>query len=429
LAEKPYKGTVGLRYYSCLSNDGRAFCEIERRFSAHMDAPRTDGTRETARGIVWTELAREGDANSINTYDSQGMTWGRGFAAGGTLHRMIWLLFSLVPGLRAQFNAVGLDGDGKKVYIVDDRTGEVLSGKEGFRRHRRDRRISSFLIQKGKEHPDELLRAELDTLASGGGALDVPDFALRWDKRVLQFVGHCVHWYSSLFAWKRWEPTGGDFREVLGFFVKRLVEHTERGNYSEDQYHKFGHGRRVGAAFILDGEQACRYVFGDRAWRSLVDGYFGPPGPLPVFPSGVLVGIPAKDAQKSYLPRRPVAIPPTRHLLTGPVAKATAGTATLATSLLPSRPRLVTLRLSPGLAPSGLGARGRCTPGAAPPSVDCPPRRRPPSRWPCPQRRGGCPPATPPDRARAGSTAPAGDPATPEARCPLAARRPGCRPR
>lgn len=303
MADTTYKGTAGLKYYSCLSDDGKAFCEIERRFSAHMDAPRTDGTRETARGIVWTELAREGDANSINTYDSQGMTWGRGFAAGGTLHRMIWLLFSLVPGLRAQFNAIGLDGDGKKVYIVDDRTGEVLSGKEGFRRHRRDRRIASFLIQKGKEHPDELLRAELDTLASAGGAVDVPDFALRWDKQVLQFVGHCVHWYSSLFAWEARQCIGGDFREVLGVFVKRLVEHTERGNFDEEQYRKFGHGRRVGAAFILDGEQACRYVFGDRNWRSLVDGYFGPPGPLPVFPSGILVGIPAKDARtKSYLP-------------------------------------------------------------------------------------------------------------------------------
>ncbi|RLD75025.1 MAG: hypothetical protein DRJ10_16035, partial [Bacteroidetes bacterium] len=41
------------------------------------------------KGLLWKELEKEGAATSINAYDGQHFTWGKGFAAGGQLENLI----------------------------------------------------------------------------------------------------------------------------------------------------------------------------------------------------------------------------------------------------------------------------------------------------------------------------------------------------
>ncbi len=178
-------------------------------------------------GLVWRELAGEGSSASINTYDSQLLTWGRGFGgSSGQLKKKMEILFAGDADLRNQLMDAGFTYEGGQWLAVNTNTQQIEEGDKALKLIRTDKKVLSLLIQLGEapEHRQNVVNAEVGTVLQNAGA--VPSWAYSWSNAAIRFTAHCVHWGS---AWSSYSSTGGDIKSITQAMAPRVAKEASRG--------------------------------------------------------------------------------------------------------------------------------------------------------------------------------------------------------
>jgi hypothetical protein len=138
------------------------------------DPQPADATAGSLNAAIWQELSGEGSASSINTYDSERFTWGKGWSARSLLKNVMTAFFTLDPAARQELMEAGFTYSQNKWLFVDVNRGHVLEGLEALEAFRSDRRFVSLLIHlvEDLEHQQHFV----DVGASADHPLDLAEF-------------------------------------------------------------------------------------------------------------------------------------------------------------------------------------------------------------------------------------------------------------
>ena len=151
--------------------------------------------------VVWEELKHEGETSAINAYDSQLLTWGRGFGArAGLLPQVMEILFK-DPAVAEAFLSYGIDfvaREKEKGYrVVNLRTGAVETGVDALRLIQTDPRLLGAFVKIAEDprYSQQVADAQWEIVANNAGA--VPTYAASWDDRWIALVSHISHWWPA----------------------------------------------------------------------------------------------------------------------------------------------------------------------------------------------------------------------------------------
>lgn len=151
--------------------------------------------------VVWEELKHEGETSAINAYDSQMLTWGRGFGArAGLLPEVMEILFK-DRAVAEAFLSYGIDFIAKekeKGYrVVNLRTGAVETGVDALRLIQTDPRLLGIFVKIAEDprYSQQVADAQWEIVAKNAGA--VPSYAASWDDRWVALVSHISHWWPA----------------------------------------------------------------------------------------------------------------------------------------------------------------------------------------------------------------------------------------
>ena len=186
--------------------------------------------RADVNRVVWKELAGEGGASAINTYDEQILTWGKGFGgAAGLLPDMVRRFFEKAPDVKDTLLDAGFTLADGKWLAVNTETGLVEEGSNALRLIQFDKKVLSLLIKVSEDagSKQKFIDAQWGAIAAYSG--NVPDAALKWADTSIALVAHCVHWRAT--GWTPYVGTGGDVKEIVKVITKVIgdVDPT-RGN-------------------------------------------------------------------------------------------------------------------------------------------------------------------------------------------------------
>ena len=180
-------------------------------------------TPGTLAAEIWKELNREGSAGSVNTYDNQKFTWGKGWSALTHLKSVIEKFFAADPMARQELMEAGFTYSGEWLY-VDVNSGQVLQGTEALAAFKFDRKFVSLLIHLAEdpEHRQQFVDAQWEHLSTGDRAGDVPPavraaWPNRWTTRSVRFAAHCVHWGRT---WREAEAVGPDIKNLIRWIAR-----------------------------------------------------------------------------------------------------------------------------------------------------------------------------------------------------------------
>ncbi|HEX2915923.1 MAG TPA: hypothetical protein VH186_34495 [Chloroflexia bacterium] len=221
------------------SRVGIKYDEGDAKFNGHVDkaienVSANDKEKATLSAIA-EELKSEGGFNSINTYDNQGLTWGKGFAAGGKLGDLLQEYFKLVPGARAEFYKMGITCDEKNWVWVVDTDDQKQYGGSGNADTALDRlnkkhpkmmaNIAAFMVKQGEDHAQELVQAHFAVEMS---EIKKHSYVTEWPKANYQFIQHQAHWLPACFGWSNWKESGkGSFSDVIKRYFELVQAHME----------------------------------------------------------------------------------------------------------------------------------------------------------------------------------------------------------
>jgi hypothetical protein len=151
--------------------------------------------------VVWDELKHEGETSAINAYDSQLLTWGRGFGArAGMLPQVMEILFK-DRAVAEAFLSYGIDfvaAEKEKGYrVVNLRTGAVETGVDALSLIQTDPRLLSVFVKIAEDprYSRQVADAQWEIVAKNAGA--VPQYAASWDDRWIALVSHISHWWPA----------------------------------------------------------------------------------------------------------------------------------------------------------------------------------------------------------------------------------------
>src|SRR5262249_52453347 len=149
--------------------------------------------------VVWEEMKNEGETSAINAYDSQILTWGRGFGARvGLLPEVMEILFK-DSAVAEAFLSYGVDfiaREKEKGYrVVNLKTGAVETGVDALRLIQTDARLLGVFVKIAEDprYSQQVADAQWEIVAKNAG--DVPSYALGWDDRWIALVSHITHWW------------------------------------------------------------------------------------------------------------------------------------------------------------------------------------------------------------------------------------------
>jgi hypothetical protein len=172
-----------------------------------------------AHQLTWDELGLEGSVSAINTTDTEGFTYGRGFAGKhGLLRQMLTKLQAIDPAAVAAIYEVGFTLiDGKFLYVRGDGgAGVIEEGDAALDAMRVDKPLLNALvgIAESAEHAQAYTDAQFALMVAPGAAGDVPAEALaNWDDLTIRYVIH-ICWGTGD-RWASYLPSGGDLRLIL----------------------------------------------------------------------------------------------------------------------------------------------------------------------------------------------------------------------
>jgi hypothetical protein len=177
-----------------------------------------------ARQIAFKELGTEGKVNSINTYDDQIVTWGKGFSArSGSLNEVFMILFRDHPELRMELLRAGIDCTRKNWFVVNTDTGMIETGDNALRLMQFDEEMLTALINLGSGDEREQYAIDAQWEAMEGRAAKVPEYAYDWSESAIALCAHLAHW-TPAFGWgvhpKTYSSTNGDLVEIAGTWAR-----------------------------------------------------------------------------------------------------------------------------------------------------------------------------------------------------------------
>lgn len=181
-----------------------------------------DPARTRVNKLAWQEVLTEGSAASVNTYDSQLLTVGRGFGVqGGQGRDVLQTVFASDPLARDLMLDVGFTVDGGKTLALDVSTGHVLEGSAALHLIELNKPIFSQFMHTFEDNPDhqqEMVNAQFTVLRQH--AANIPEQVYKggdyngkhltpWDDNVIRFGIHLNHFASGL-DWPRMIRDGTD---------------------------------------------------------------------------------------------------------------------------------------------------------------------------------------------------------------------------
>jgi hypothetical protein len=174
----------------------------------------TSDSQAKVKRVVWEELKHEGETSAINAYDSQLLTWGRGFGArAGLLPPVMEILFK-DRTLAEAFLSYGVNFIAKekeKGYrVVNLKTGAVETGINALRLIQTDPQLLGVFVKIAEDpkYSQQVADAQWKVVAKNAG--NVPAYAHQWDDRWIALVSHITHW---------WPVTGWRGREEVASYA------------------------------------------------------------------------------------------------------------------------------------------------------------------------------------------------------------------
>lgn len=165
-----------------------------------IPADTTDRAARIKR-VVWEELKHEGETSAINAYDSQLLTWGRGFGArAGLLPQVMEILFK-DRSVAEAFRSYGIDFIAKEkergYRVVNLKTGAVEAGADALRLIQTDSQLLGVFVKIAEDsrYSQQVADAQWEIVAQNAG--NVPSYALGWDDRWIALVSHITHWWPA----------------------------------------------------------------------------------------------------------------------------------------------------------------------------------------------------------------------------------------
>ena len=200
-----------------------------------------------AQVAVWEELAGEGGYESINTWDGEIFTWGKGFAAGGQLPAVLEKLMG-DASMKQKFQNVGITQINKVIYVVDEKNGEILEGTAGYKHIAASPKLLHFFIELGKDKDDrqKIVDAQYEVVMSKAGK--IPDFVIDtakneykggWDDSAVKLASHLSHWLPAG-GWNLgksfYKSSDGDILKIVQAFCLTLQKKTRIVNLKNERY-------------------------------------------------------------------------------------------------------------------------------------------------------------------------------------------------
>lgn len=184
-----------------------------------------------ARKAAYKELGHEGTVDSINTYDDQIVTWGKGFSAkSGSMNEVLELMFESDPEAKHVLLRAGIDMDSKTWRVVNEETGMIETGNDALRLMQFDTRLLSVFVTLGRDPKHQQHALDAQWAAMEKGAAKVPEYAYDWSESSIALAAHLAHW-SPAFGWgyhpKALAQTGGDLVEIVKAWA-RLSKHNSK---------------------------------------------------------------------------------------------------------------------------------------------------------------------------------------------------------
>lgn len=241
-----YDGAYGYVYGGKPSEDA-----TPAALTGTADTTSASGKRKQAEQWIWEEMAHEGSSASINAYDSQMVTWGRGLGAktGGLNPSMTILMKN--PSIANRFLSLGIGFKGGWL-AVNLTTGAIEIDKNALAIIQTDPHILAALVEVGEGNAkgntpstDEEKTAVKQDVANaqwagiqGAGSGKIPQYVLDdgWSKAAVQIGAHITHW-GGKYGWHMnssgYRGTGGDITKMVDMVVKLLAENANpNGAYS-----------------------------------------------------------------------------------------------------------------------------------------------------------------------------------------------------
>jgi hypothetical protein len=229
--------------------------------------------------VVWDELKHEGETSAINAYDSQLLTWGRGFGArAGMLPQVMEILFK-DRAVAEAFLSYGIDfvaAEKEKGYrVINLRTGAVETGVDALRLIQTDPRLLGVFVKIAEDprYSRQVADAQWEVVAKNAGA--VPQYAANWDDRWIALVSHISHWWPAA-GWRGKEKVASyagarTIKELLIRFGRKAA--SSRAGKAGDA----GEGNASGALIVDNADTIANFKrWGDGvAWQAIssVSGY------------------------------------------------------------------------------------------------------------------------------------------------------------
>ncbi|MBS1508888.1 MAG: hypothetical protein JSS79_19785, partial [Bacteroidetes bacterium] len=245
-SNKDIYGINSLRMYTIVDNNGVK--HQKGFFYSSMDQGYPDiisGTdfQKRLEKLILDELAKEGSYGSINAYDGEVFTWGKGFAVTGTL---MDVLAQLIENKNINFEQifanVGIKIVDGSLWVINEegawlkdtppKKADYLASKY----IRGSKVLMSFFIElaEKKGYQKEVMNAQYSVLQSGDGSANYPEYILNkdntgyaenWNDESVTILAHLSHWcgYSWSQGQNRYKDTKGELGAILYKYIYNTV--------------------------------------------------------------------------------------------------------------------------------------------------------------------------------------------------------------
>ncbi|HEX9094881.1 MAG TPA: D-alanyl-D-alanine carboxypeptidase family protein [Candidatus Dormibacteraeota bacterium] len=178
-----------------------------------------------ARKLVWDEVRKEGGLDSLNTYDSEIVTWGKGFSAKShSMNDVLLTMFKSDPEAKAMLLQAGIALTANDWMVVNGESGAIETGDNALRLLQFDRQLLSVFITLGSDpkHSAHALEAQWAWIRKR--TANVPEYAYDWPADSIQLMAHLSQWMPAL----RWgsvdyKATGGEIYQIILVYLRHFL--------------------------------------------------------------------------------------------------------------------------------------------------------------------------------------------------------------
>lgn len=179
--------------------------------------------RHKALEALWTELRAEGGVGSINAYDSQLVTWGRGIGFKSGPIGVVMNALNKNADIRGEFLKYGI-AYGGGFLVVNTETGAIETDMSALNMMMASPAMLSVFTMIAEDERYHQAVVDAQWLAIMKSAGQIPDYALDWPESSIQLVGHITHWWPAV-GWgddkhPRYSGTGGDPLAIVKTFIQ-----------------------------------------------------------------------------------------------------------------------------------------------------------------------------------------------------------------